>query len=91
LNFIWASRDFTFSAPTIFGAVIVGGKGALKVEVFGDGELIHTQDLPLDEYKEGFFRLPAVGGKKVWKVRLSGTGTVRKFEMATSYGELKRG
>jgi hypothetical protein len=86
LAFSWRSKDFTFPQPVTFGAAVADCSPGLTVSIYCNHALVMTKTIGDGETS---FRLPAVPAQKVWAVSFSGTGRIRKFEMGSSFAELK--
>jgi hypothetical protein len=86
LPFFWRSRDFEFPQPVNFGAVVVDCSPGLHIAFYVNGEKKYEKEIGDGESS---FRLPSFAPQKTWAVEFSGKGTLRRFEMATSFAELK--
>lgn len=92
LECVWHSRDHVYPAPLCFGAGKLRAWGTWLLDVFADAQLVLSQtfDLEGDVHDgEASFRLPAIGPKKRWSIRLTGTGRVRSVELGSSFAELR--
>lgn len=91
LTCTWHSRDFVYPEPVFFGAGKLRGEGDWRLEVIANGETIVSHTIELYDAADGefSFRLPPVGSKKRWSVRLTGKGRVRSVELGSSFQELK--
>jgi hypothetical protein len=90
LPFVWHSKEFSFPKPETFGAVGIDCSAGVLVEIFCDRRLVYQKTIEAGGmYVGGTFRLPSIPSHKRWSVRFSGTGKVVKFEMGSSFAELK--
>lgn len=88
LEFIWRSKDFTFPQPITFGAVVMDCSPGVTVSFFCNQHLVHAHQVVEGQNS---FRLPSIAPQKTWAVKFVGTGYIKKFEMASSFAELKHG
>lgn len=88
LEFIWRSKDFTFPQPITFGAVVMDCSPGITASFYCNQVLVHTHKVADGESS---FRLPAIAPQKTWAVKFVGRGYIKKFEMASSFAELKNG
>lgn len=86
LPFFWRSKEFDFPQPVSFGAVVVDCSPGLVISFYSNGAKVYEKQIGTGESS---FRLPSLSPQKTWAVEFSGTGTLRRFEMATSFTELK--
>jgi len=85
--YIWRSKVFTMPQVTGFSCAQVEAETyPLTLEVFADGQLIYTHEVP----SRNPFRLPAKVGRD-WEVQISGTSQVFSVALATSMTELASG
>jgi hypothetical protein len=94
LPFVWRSKAFTFPEPVSFGAVLIECSSGLEVKFFcsDNVDLLETPFYTkIVGNGETAFRLPAIPKQKVWMFEFSraGWGKLRKFEIGSSFIELK--
>lgn len=90
-SWVWHSKDFTAPWPTNFGAMQMYGAGTVRVQVYADGVLKHTQDVAITE-QGGIIRLPSGFRGVIWSFKFSGLtpgAKLRRVYVATSPSELK--
>jgi hypothetical protein len=88
LTLVWQSRDTAYPRPVAFGAAIILCRGNFTIEILAGGAVIFTRAVTSGETQ---LRLPPYPADKRWSVRFTGQGSVQKFEMASSFEELKGG
>lgn len=88
IPYVWHSRDFRSPVPAPMSALRVLGAGMVRVYVFADGKLIHSESLVVsDDYVT--VRLPHGYRAKEWSVRLEGTALIEQVDLVTSIQELQ--
>lgn len=83
-SFTWESGEFRMEAPINISVARVQHTGTVNFELIADGASRYG---PIALTTQFGFKLPA-GRYTRYKVRLTGTGTVRSVELATSMKEL---
>lgn len=86
LTTIWESGDIQFPAPVSFAAAIIDCTGSWTIRIWADDVEVLVETATARKP----FRLPHDTPRALrWSVELTGTGTVRSFEMGASFAELK--
>ena len=86
LDTVWESGDVLFPRPVTFAAAIIDCSGSWTIKLWADGVLVLTETASARKA----FRLPGDAPQALrWSVELSGTGTVKGFEMGASFAALQ--
>ncbi len=83
--YLWKSADFLYPRPENFSAGVVDALGVGTARIYADGVLREEVSFNGNTY----FRLRAGPPAYRWAVELEGVATVRKVDLARSFGQLK--
>ena len=81
----WWSKEYVLPGPLSFAGGYIRCSGSVTVMVYADNALWHT----FTANGDGFFRLPAGKRANRWSFRFQTTGSVQRFTVAQSLGELR--
>lgn len=85
-DYDWAGKDHILPKPTLFTAGYINCVGDVRLTVYADGVVRHTQVFTGKTY----FRMPTGQKALRWSIRLSGSATVKEISLAERREELAR-